>query len=206
MKYTTMKIQLKLYGTLRRLSPGGQAGFPIELDLPEGSTIQDLIDHLQIPAEETKVAFVNSLIRDNTYRLEPGDKIGIFPPVGGGCEKVTIVEVLLYGELARYGGSQKQYGHAHLHLELPTGSTLQDLLDCLEMPSEARGVTIINSLLSAMPGLAADLGIRLNNGDRVAFFHPLSMWPYQYRSGVPMTPELTAAMHADKDKGLHHSY
>jgi sulfur-carrier protein len=200
-----MKIQLKLYGTLRRLSPGGKAGAPIEIELVEGATIQDLIDLLEIPEDETKVAFVNSLVRDKEYRLEPGDKVGIFPPVGGGSENKA-VEVLLYGQLASYAGKEKQYGHAHLFIDLPEGSTVKDLLVHLEMPSEVRGVTIINSQLSAMPGLPADMEIQLKPGDRIAFFHPLSMWPYQYRSGIPMTPELTAAMLADKDKGLHHSY
>jgi sulfur-carrier protein len=201
-----MKIQLKLYGNLRRLSPGGQAGSPMEVELFEGASLQDLVDHLQIPADETKVAFVNSLVREWAYELQEGDKVGIFPPVGGGSDDLIIVEVLLYGALSDYGGKDKQYGHAHLHLVLQPGSTIQDLLNQLEMPSEVRGVTFINSKLSAMPGLPADLRIQLNSGDRVAFFHPLSMWPYQYRSGVPLTEELQAAMLANKDKGIHHSY
>jgi molybdopterin synthase sulfur carrier subunit len=201
-----MKIQLKLYGDLRRLSPGGKAGAPMEIELPDSAILQELIDYLQVPAEETKVAFVNGIVQEWTYELKPGDQVGLFPPVGGGSSQEIIVEVLLYGDLAYYGGQAKQYGHAHLHLPLPPGSTLQDLLVQLEMPSEARGVTFINSKLSAMPGLPADLGIRLNSGDRVAFFHPLSMWPYQYRSGVPMTDELMAAMLANKDQGIHHSY
>lgn len=201
-----MIIQLKLYGNLRRLSPGGQAGAPMEIQLLEGASLQDLVEHLQIPAEETKVAFVNGLVKDWSYKLKAGDKVGVFPPVGGGSADQIIVEILLYGDLACFGGQAKQYGHAHLHLGLRPGSTIKDLLDKLEMPSKARGVTFINSKLSAMPGLPADLKIQLNSGDRVAFFHPLSMWPYQYRSGVPMTDELQAAMLADKDQGIHHSY
>jgi molybdopterin synthase sulfur carrier subunit len=201
-----MKIQLKLYGNLRSLSPGGQAGIAMEIELPDGSSLQDLVDQMQIPAEETKVAFVNGLVREWDYVLQDGDKAGIFPPVGGGSVESIVVEVLLYGDLAYYGGEAKQYGHAHLFLSLPPSSTLQDLLDHITMPSDARGVTFINSKLSAMPGLPADLGIRLNSGDRVAFFHPLSMWPYQYRSGVPMTDELQAAMLANKDQGIHHAY
>jgi molybdopterin synthase sulfur carrier subunit len=201
-----MKIQLKLYGNLRHLSPGGQAGTPMHIELPDGANLQDLVDHLKIPAEETKVAFVNGIVQVWAYELKPGDQVGIFPPVGGGSGGDVTVEILLYGDLAYYGRQAKQYGHAHLFLDLPSGSTIKDLLDQLKMPSDARGVTFINSKLSAMPGLPADLGIILNTGDRVAFFHPLSMWPYQYRSGVPMTDELQAAMLADKDKGIHHAY
>lgn len=201
-----MKIQLKLYGNLRRLSPGGQAGVPMTIDLPDGACLQDVVDQLEIPAEETKVAFVNGIVREWSFHLTEGDQVGIFPPVGGGSRETESVEVLLYGDLAQYGGQAKQYGHAHLFLPLPLGHTIQNLLDYLKMPSEARGVTFINGKLSAMPGLPADLNIVLNPGDRVAFFHPLSMWPYQYRSGVPMTDELQAAMLADKDQGIHHSY
>ena len=201
-----MKIQLKLYGNLRRLSPGGQAGAPIMMELQDGASLQDMVDRLEIPPEETKVAFVNGIVRGWSYQLQEGDQVGIFPPVGGGSSETESVEVLLYGDLAQYGGQARQYGHAHLFLLLPPGSTVQDLLDHLKMPSEARGVTFINGKLGAMPGLPADLNIVLNPGDRVAFFHPLSMWPYQYRSGVPMTDELQAAMLADKDQGIHHSY
>jgi len=201
-----MKIQLKLYGNLRRLSPGGQAGVPMMLDFPAGASLQDVVDRLQVPPEETKVAFVNGIVREWSYQLNEGDQVGIFPPVGGGSTEKESVEVLLYGELAHYGAQGKQYGHSHLFLSLPPNSTVQDLLDQLKMPSDARGVTFINGKLSAMPGLPADLSIVLNPGDRVAFFHPLSMWPYQYRSGVPMTDELQSAMLADKDQGIHHSY
>jgi sulfur-carrier protein len=201
-----MKIQVKLYGDLRRLSPGGKAGAKMEVELPEGACLQDLVEQLQIPPEETKVAFVNNLIQDWNYRLKADDQVGIFPPVGGGSSEADAVEVLLYGELAKYGRSAKQYGHAHLYLKLAEGSTMRDLLAELKMPTEARGVTFINSKLSAMPGLPADLDIQLTPGDRVAFFHPLSMWPYQYRSGVPMTDELQNAMLKNKDQGIHHSY
>ncbi len=89
---------------------------------------------------------------------------------------------------------------------LPEGSKLEDLLAHLQMPSEERGITFINGELSAMPGLQPDLAHTLQNGDRVAFFDPLSMWPFQYRSGVPMIDEMADSMHGREDKGLHHSY
>jgi hypothetical protein len=54
-----------------------------------------------------------------------------------------------------------------------------------------------------MPGLAADLDLKLQDGDRVAFFHERSMWPFQYRFGASTNPELMAAM---QRRGLlHHS-
>jgi hypothetical protein len=57
-----------------------------------------------------------------------------------------------------------------------------------------------------MPGLQPDLGHTLCDGDRVAFFDPRSMWPFQYRHGVPMIGEMSSAMQVSKDSGLHHTY
>jgi len=116
------------------------------------------------------------------------------------------VDTWLYGKLARFGGTANQGSFANVLVSLPEGSKLGDLLAHLQMPSEERGITFINGELSAMPGLQPDLAHTLQNGDRVAFFDPLSMWPFQYRSGVPMVDEMADSMHGREDKGLHHSY
>jgi hypothetical protein len=113
-----------------------------------------------------------------------------------------VVEVWLYGPLARYGGEAAQKSHANLQLELPVGSRVRDLLTHLALPTEERGITFINGDLSAMPGLQPDLDHNLQNGDRVAFFHLKSMWPFQYRHGVAQTPELTRAL--DQEQKLFH--
>ena len=116
------------------------------------------------------------------------------------------VDVWLYGALARYGGDRQQPSFANVQLSLPDGSTLAALLTCLGMPNEERGITFINGQLSAMPGLQPDLGHILHDGDRVGFFDPKSMWPFQYRHGAAMIPEMAQAMAAEKDDGLHHTY
>ena len=117
-----------------------------------------------------------------------------------------VVDTWLYGELARYGGEANQRSYANPQVRLPEGSTVRDLLAHLNMPTEERGITFINGQLSAMPGLQPDLGHTLSDGDRVAFFDPRSMWPFQYRHGVPMIGEMSSAMQVSKDSGLHHTY
>jgi len=118
-----------------------------------------------------------------------------------------VLDVWLYGAaLARYGGEADQGSFANLPVRLPEGSCLADLLAHLGMKTEERGITFINGNLIAMPGLQPDLGHVLHDGDRVAFFHLKSMWPFQYRHGVAMIEEMAQAMHAGKDLGLHHSY
>jgi len=114
------------------------------------------------------------------------------------------VDVWLYGTLARYGGEASQGSFANVGATLPEGSTLTDLLGRLEMPTEARGITFINGQLSAMPGVQPDLGYVLRDGDRVAFFDPKSMWPFQYRHGAAVTAEMAEAMAQEEGGGLHH--
>lgn len=79
-----MRVYVKLFATLRRYVKSAVYGVPLEVDLDEGATIADLIHHLNLPAEEVKLAFVNARARPEDWRLEQGDEVGIFPPVGGG--------------------------------------------------------------------------------------------------------------------------
>ncbi len=79
-----MQISVKLFASLARFSNGGLPGTPFQMQLPDAATVQDVLQRLGIPAEETKVAFVNGRIRDTDWLLNPGDEVGIFPPIGGG--------------------------------------------------------------------------------------------------------------------------
>ena len=104
------------------------------------------------------------------------------------------VEVVLYGPLARYGGDPENAVFASRKIELPRNSRLRDVLRFVGLPSHERGVTFINGRLSAMPGLQPDVDRPLAEGDRIAFFHLKSMWPFQYRHGAVLDPALERAM------------
>lgn len=104
------------------------------------------------------------------------------------------IDVWLYGPLARYGGDPSQKVFANFTVELAKGSSVSDLLSCLQMPSKERGITFINGELSALPDVQPDMGKVLNDGDRVAFFHLQSMWPFQYRLGAPATEEIQSGL------------
>lgn len=120
--------------------------------------------------------------------------------------KNITIDVWLYGGLARYGGKTSQGSHAHVQLELPTGATLGDVLRELGMNTEERGITFINGKLSAMPGIQRDLNHVLENGDRLAFFHLQSMWPFQYRHGITLTEEMHEEIEKRQNQSLHHTY
>jgi hypothetical protein len=103
-------------------------------------------------------------------------------------------DVWLYGPLAAYAPGGRSSAFANVRAELPQGSRLRDLLAYLSLPTEERGITFVNGCLSAMPHIQPDLDLPLSNSDRVAFFHLKSMWPYQYRDGAGLTPELKREM------------
>jgi hypothetical protein len=116
------------------------------------------------------------------------------------------LDVWLYGPMARYAGEQSQGSYAHLQIRLPTGSTMRDLLNYLELPSKERGITFVNGDLACLPGLDADLDCKLYDGDRVGISHPKSMWPYQYRFGAAVTPRMQETFQERKDGGVRHAY
>lgn len=116
------------------------------------------------------------------------------------------VELWLYGPIASYAGEKSRGSHAQLDVELPKGSTVQDLLDQVGLPSEEKGITFINGKLAALPGLDVDLSVVLEDGDRVGISHRRSMWPFQYRFGANLTSEIQETFKDRPDRGIHHAY
>ena len=75
-----IRIDLKLFVTLAKYLPGdGDA-----LALEDGTTVKSLIDGLGIPKKEVKLIFVNGKKESLEYPVKDGDRVGLFPPVGGG--------------------------------------------------------------------------------------------------------------------------
>jgi molybdopterin converting factor small subunit len=113
------------------------------------------------------------------------------------------VDVHLYGPLARYSGKEGSRIHSQLEINLAAGKRMHDLLEYLGIPMEERGITFINGILCALPGIQSDLNHILKDGDRVAFFHQKSMWPFQYRDGAAVTSELEEDLHKI-NRSFHH--
>lgn len=75
-----IKIEIKLFVTLAAFTPENADNFTVQ----EGTTVEMLIRELNIPADTVKLIFVNGRKQDTTYVLQSGDRLGMFPPVGGG--------------------------------------------------------------------------------------------------------------------------
>jgi len=79
-----ISVQVRLFATLRKYLPQASLGQPVEVEIPEGSTVLDLLAKLGVPAEEMKQTFVNGVWQEPAFVLNQGDEVGIFPPIGGG--------------------------------------------------------------------------------------------------------------------------
>ena len=79
-----MHIRVRLFATLAKLVPDTTPGKALDVELPAGTTVADLISHLSLPMEEIRMVFVNGRARPADWVLNAEDEVGIFPPVGGG--------------------------------------------------------------------------------------------------------------------------
>jgi sulfur-carrier protein len=82
-----MKIEVKLFATLRKLLPPHAEGSTATLEVAEGTTVAGLLTELQIPKEMAHLVLVNGVnIEGNQARpLRDGETVSIFPPVAGGA-------------------------------------------------------------------------------------------------------------------------
>lgn len=79
-----MKIELKLFATLARYTPTQIKDSEALFEVPEGYSVADLIQRLEIPDQTVKLVFINGRHAGPQARLQAGDRVGLFPPVGGG--------------------------------------------------------------------------------------------------------------------------
>jgi molybdopterin converting factor small subunit len=76
----TKTIDLRLFATLQQFEPPSARAYPIEKEM----TARTLVEQLGIPEIKAKLIFINGIKRDLDSVLKDGDRVGIFPPVGGG--------------------------------------------------------------------------------------------------------------------------
>jgi molybdopterin synthase sulfur carrier subunit len=77
-----MKLEIRLFATLRLYMNGVRADG--SLDVVEEATVADIVEMLGLPNDQVRLVFVNGRHVGRDHVLVEGDRVGIFPPVGGG--------------------------------------------------------------------------------------------------------------------------
>jgi molybdopterin converting factor small subunit len=73
-------ISLKLFATLNKYTPADAASFPVA----PGTTVRSVLEKLGVPVSQAKLIFINSVRKPIDTPLSGGERVGVFPPVGGG--------------------------------------------------------------------------------------------------------------------------
>ena len=82
-----MKVEVRLYGTLRRYRPAdvpGAVHAPFAAALPGGATVDTLVAQLGIPDGMASATAVNDEVAELDHALRDGDRVSLFPPAAGG--------------------------------------------------------------------------------------------------------------------------
>jgi len=78
------KVEVRLYASLRKYHPSSGDSDAFNLELAAQAKLGDLITKLKIPRQEIGVLMVNGKWQKETQPLKDGDRVGIFPLIGGG--------------------------------------------------------------------------------------------------------------------------
>ena len=79
-----IRVEVRLHASLERVCPGLKAGEALPLELQEETSIGRVTEELGIPKKGVHLVLVNGRTRTLDHPLSDGDRVAIFPPVGGG--------------------------------------------------------------------------------------------------------------------------
>ena len=74
-----MQIEVKCFATLSDFTPEGGV-----MNIEDGSTIKNVMDILGMQEADVKIMFINGKHEALDSVLKEGDRLGLFPAVGGG--------------------------------------------------------------------------------------------------------------------------
>ena len=79
-----MKVRVKLYGTLSQGFPGYQHSQGIEVEIPDGATVKDLLALLEISESRRAVVIAEGRVLKADDRMQPGVPVSILQTISGG--------------------------------------------------------------------------------------------------------------------------
>ena len=83
-----MNITFKLYATLGEYLPDGAFENAVEIEIPEGTSPNAVVDRYHVPRKLTHLVLINGVYCAKGDRDRPslrdGDTLAVWPPVAGG--------------------------------------------------------------------------------------------------------------------------
>jgi len=79
-----MPLQVFLNATLRQYVQGYDPYKGISVEVPAGTTVAQVIAQLGLPAKEVTLIMVDGRRREADFVLQGNERLGLFPPIGGG--------------------------------------------------------------------------------------------------------------------------
>jgi len=79
-----IEVEARLYATFGARAGTAVPGEPVHVKLPDGATVDDLLARLALRPEEVRILLVNGRSQPPSHPLAGGDRVALFPPVGGG--------------------------------------------------------------------------------------------------------------------------
>ena len=83
-----MKITFKLFATLSDYLPPERQGNILPIEVPDGTSIMDIVNRFQLPGKLVHLVLVNGKYikaeERDSYLLKEDDVLAIWPPVAGG--------------------------------------------------------------------------------------------------------------------------
>lgn len=79
-----IRVEVRLYASLEKARPGLKAGEPFSVELEAATTIKQLVETLGIAPKSVQLIFVNGVVREFDHVLAEGDRVALFPAIGGG--------------------------------------------------------------------------------------------------------------------------
>ena len=79
-----MQVKVKLYGTLSQRFPGYRSAQGIEVEIPDGATVKDLLALLEISESRSAIVIVDGRILKADDEMESGVPVNVFQAIQGG--------------------------------------------------------------------------------------------------------------------------
>ena len=79
-----MKVKVKLYGTLRQRFPGYQHSQGMEVEIPDGATVKDLLALLEISESQRAAIIVEGRVLQAEDEMRSGVPVNVLQTIGGG--------------------------------------------------------------------------------------------------------------------------